>query len=54
MITPFDINFETKEQVKADIIPIKILPEKYDSWEDNNKNDQLKRRVGKKIGRNDP
>ena len=50
----FDINFETKEQVKADIIPLKILPEKYDSWEDNNKNDQLKKRVGKKIGRNDP
>ena len=50
----FDINFKTKEQVKSDIIPIKILPEKYDSWKDNNKNDQWRKKVGKKIGRNDP
>jgi len=50
----FDIHFETKEQVKADIIPIKILSEQYDSWDDDNENDQWKKRVRKKIGRNDP
>ena len=50
----FDIHFETKEQINADIIPLKIFPKQYDSGKDDNENDQWKKKVRKKIGRNDP
>jgi hypothetical protein len=50
----FDINFKTREQVKSDIFPIKLVPEKFSSSTANYKNDQWEQRAKKKIGRNDP
>lgn len=60
-LNQFEINFETNEKVKADIIPIKIQVKDYDNF-DFSKEKRARKKIKKsskrknspKVGRNDP